>query len=76
MKRLRLTRMCDPISDEIVHLQIMNLAYFQDHVPGFLKNVDEFEKRGVNNIVCVSVNDPFVMAAWGKTLDPSGRVSI
>ena len=36
------------------------------HLPGYIKNVDQFKSKGVNQIVCISVNDPFVMHAWGK----------
>lgn len=45
-----------------------------DHVPGFLSNVDALKAAGVDNIVCVSVNDPFVMSAWGKSLDPGNKI--
>tara|TARA_B100000029_G_scaffold512962_1_gene611054 strand:- start:3012 stop:3491 length:480 start_codon:yes stop_codon:yes gene_type:complete len=38
-----------------------------DHLPGFLKNYDEFRKRGIDEIFFVSVNDPFVMTEWGKS---------
>lgn len=46
----------------------------QDHVPGFLKSVQAIKSKGVDTIACVSVNDPFVMSAWGKALDPDGKV--
>jgi peroxiredoxin len=36
------------------------------HVPGFLKHADEFRAKGVDAIACISVNDAFVMGAWGK----------
>jgi len=45
-----------------------------DHVPGFLADVDALKAKGVDNIVCVSVNDPFVMASWGKSLDPGNKI--
>jgi peroxiredoxin (alkyl hydroperoxide reductase subunit C) len=38
------------------------------HVPGFLDNADELRAKGIELIVCVSVNDAFVMGAWGKDL--------
>lgn len=36
------------------------------HVPSFIRTKPDFEARGVDEIVCVSVNDPFVMQAWGE----------
>ena len=36
------------------------------HVPGFIRAKDEFGKKGIDEIICISVNDPFVMDAWGK----------
>jgi len=45
-----------------------------DHVPGFLSVVDDLKAKGVNNIVCVAVNDPFVMSAWGKSLDSENKI--
>ncbi|GFR48056.1 hypothetical protein Agub_g9890, partial [Astrephomene gubernaculifera] len=36
------------------------------HVPGFVDKADEFKQKGIDTIACVSVNDAFVMSAWGK----------
>ena len=36
------------------------------HLPGFVKNYDTAKKKGVSKIVCVAVNDPNVMKAWGE----------
>jgi peroxiredoxin len=36
------------------------------HLPGYVKNFEEAKKKGVTRIICLSVNDPNVMQAWGK----------
>lgn len=36
------------------------------HLPGFIDKLAELKARGVDAVACVAVNDPFVMAAWGK----------
>ena len=37
------------------------------HLPGFIVKADEIKAKGVDAIICVSVNDAFVMKSWGKT---------
>lgn len=36
------------------------------HLPGFVEHYDEFRKRGIE-VLCMAVNDPFVMKAWGES---------
>jgi len=36
------------------------------HLPGFINATEEIKKKGIKKILCISVNDPFVMNAWGK----------
>ena len=36
------------------------------HLPGYLANADALAAKGIDSIVCLSVNDAFVMGAWGK----------
>ncbi|MEM7598214.1 MAG: peroxiredoxin [Pseudomonadota bacterium] len=37
------------------------------HVPSFMRTKDAFMDKGVEEIICVSVNDPFIMQTWGQT---------
>jgi cytochrome c peroxidase len=54
------------------------------HVPSFVRTKDDFADKGVGTIVCIAVNDPFVLKAWGESTgaaeagihtlgDPAGR---
>ena len=44
------------------------------HVPGYVENFDAFKSAGVDEIWCVSVNDAFVMGAWGRDQKTAGKV--
>jgi peroxiredoxin len=44
------------------------------HVPGYLANLDALKARGVDEIWCVSVNDAYVMAAWGRDQHAIGKI--
>lgn len=37
------------------------------HVPSFIRTAGAFAERGVDEIICVAVNDPFVLKAWGES---------
>ncbi len=44
------------------------------HLPSYLLRNDELRAKGVDKVVCLSVNDPFVMEAWGKEHEVGDRV--
>ncbi len=44
------------------------------HLPGFVDNSEALRAKGIDDIVCISVNDPFVMAAWAKAQDVGDKV--
>jgi peroxiredoxin len=44
------------------------------HVPGYLEHYDALKAKGVDEIWCVSVNDGYVMAAWGKEQKGLGKI--
>ncbi|KAL0482313.1 peroxiredoxin [Acrasis kona] len=44
------------------------------HLPGYVSDYQKYKDKSVDEIVCVSVNDPFVMAAWGESNNAQGKV--
>jgi peroxiredoxin len=44
------------------------------HVPSYVANYDKLKAKGVDDVLCMSVNDAFVMGAWAKDLKASGKV--
>ncbi len=44
------------------------------HVPGYVAHFDELKKKGVDEVWCVSVNDGYVMAAWGREQKAIGKI--
>lgn len=48
----------------------------REHLPGFVARADELRAQGVDEIVCLAVNDPFVMKAWAEAQGAEGKVSM
>jgi peroxiredoxin len=44
------------------------------HVPSYVANYDKLKAKGVDDILCISVNDAFVMGAWAKDQKASGKI--
>lgn len=44
------------------------------HVPGYLENLDRLREKGVDEVWCLSVNDGYVMAAWGREQNAIGKI--
>ena len=44
------------------------------HVPGYLEHYDALKAKGIDEIWCISVNDAFVMGAWGRDQHTAGKV--
>jgi peroxiredoxin len=46
------------------------------HLPGFVEKAGDLKGKGVDQIACISVNDAFVMGAWGKSASADGKVDM
>ena len=44
------------------------------HLPGYIKNYEQILKKGISKIVCIAVNDPNVMKAWGKNQNVGSKI--
>ena len=44
------------------------------HLPGYVNMFDQYKEKGIDYIICISVNDPFVMNAWGKEHNVGDKV--
>ena len=44
------------------------------HLPGFVQHAHEFTDKQVDTVVCMAVNDPFVMAAWARDQGVNGKI--
>lgn len=44
------------------------------HLPGYVNAYDKYKDKGIDHIICISVNDPFVMYAWGKSHNVSDKI--
>jgi peroxiredoxin len=48
----------------------------EKHLPGFIDLADDITAKGVDAILCVAVNDPFVLSAWEKARNVGGKVQM
>src|SRR5918994_6495390 len=48
----------------------------EKHLPGFVDLADDITAKGVDAILCVAVNDPFVVSAWEKARNVGGKVNM
>ena len=46
------------------------------HLPGFVANADKIKAKGIENIFCLSVNDPYVMDGWGKVNNTGNKINM
>ena len=46
------------------------------HLPGYVANADKIKAKGIEKIFCLSVNDPFVMNAWGEANNAAGKITM
>jgi len=48
----------------------------QLHLPSFVKAADDLKTKGIDEIFCVAVNDPYVLDVWGKVAHATGKITL
>ena len=48
----------------------------EKHLPGYIANADKIKQEGVSEIICIAVNDPFVMKHWGQAAGADGKITM
>jgi 2-Cys peroxiredoxin 5 len=75
---LLVTNLADQIANKVVVIVGVPGAYTPTcsnrHVPDMVANHDRLKMAGIDEIICVATNDPWVMAAWAKVQDPEGKL--
>ena len=46
------------------------------HLPSFVNSMDKVQRKGIAKVICISLNDPYVMDAWGKSYNASGKITM
>lgn len=46
----------------------------KQHIPDFIQNADRLTAVGYSHLICIAPNDPFVLRAWSRILDPGGKI--
>ena len=61
----------DVIRQVLIRMSLLFIGAFtpscsEQHLPGYIQNLDKLKAKGVDVVAVVAYNDPFVMSAWGK----------
>lgn len=48
----------------------------RNHLPGYINSADEIRAKGIDDIICLAVNDAWVMSAWSKSMGAEGKVTM
>lgn len=51
-------------------------ACSQKHLPGYIEQAEDIRAKGIDEIICIAVNDPFVMKHWGEANAAKGKVTM
>ena len=53
-----------------------NYLCSEQNLKGYVNNIEKFKQKGIDQIICLSVNDPFVMNAWGKENNVGDKITM
>lgn len=51
-------------------------ACTQKHLPGYIQHAKDIKAKGIDEIICIAVNDPFVMQHWGEVAGAQGKITM
>ncbi|KAG5130840.1 hypothetical protein AAZX31_13G188500 [Glycine max] len=46
----------------------------EEHVPTYMENIDKFKAKGIDTVICVSINDPYAMNEWAEKLQSKDAI--
>lgn len=47
-----------------------------EHFPSFINSMDKIKEKGIKKVICISVNDPYVMDGWGKSQNAKDKIML
>ncbi|KAF4524625.1 hypothetical protein B566_EDAN013876 [Ephemera danica] len=65
-----------PVSYRFLHSTRCLAMPIKTHLPGYVTKADELKSKGISEIICLSVNDPFVMEAWGVAQNAKEKIKM
>ena len=60
----------------MVYQEHLHLACSKKHLPSFLESTEKLKEKNIRKVFCISINDPFVMEAWGRNYNLKDELTL